>query len=285
MLKRHLHLDILPQPDPTTCGPTCLHAVYRYFGDELPLEQVIAETPRLPTGGTFAVQLANHALHRGYDATIYTYDLQVFDPTWFSDRAPALKERLARQLGAKSNVRLRAASHAYQEFLDLGGKVRFDDLTPNLIRRYLKRQIPILTGLSATYLYRTMREVGESDEPDDVRGEPAGHFVVLCGYDKKQRQVLVADPMQPNPVSSAHEYVVSLDRLIGSILLGILTYDGNMLIIEPREDEAHATGARDGETRSQETRDVGAGEAEQGASAAREAAPRGGDRRGKRAGI
>ena len=31
-----LHLDILPQPDDSTCGPTYLHAVYRYWGDVLP---------------------------------------------------------------------------------------------------------------------------------------------------------------------------------------------------------------------------------------------------------
>ena len=28
-----LPVEILPQPDETTCGPTCLHAVFRYFGE------------------------------------------------------------------------------------------------------------------------------------------------------------------------------------------------------------------------------------------------------------
>ncbi len=27
-----LLLTMLPQPDETTCGPTCLHAIYRYWG-------------------------------------------------------------------------------------------------------------------------------------------------------------------------------------------------------------------------------------------------------------
>src|SRR5262249_1472255 len=34
-----LQLDILPQPDDFTCGPTCLHAIYRYLGDEVPLDK------------------------------------------------------------------------------------------------------------------------------------------------------------------------------------------------------------------------------------------------------
>ena len=42
-METRLSLDILPQPDELTCGPTCLHAVYRYYGDDISLDQVIAE--------------------------------------------------------------------------------------------------------------------------------------------------------------------------------------------------------------------------------------------------
>jgi hypothetical protein len=87
--------DILAQPDNLTCGPTCLHAVYRFFRDQLPLEQVIQETPQLFEGGTLAVLLGCHALRRGYDVTILTCNLQVFDPTWFQPPFPPLSERLA----------------------------------------------------------------------------------------------------------------------------------------------------------------------------------------------
>ena len=89
--------EIRRQPDDETCGPTCLHAVYQYFGDELPLDDVTAEVPRLVRGGTLAVSLANHALRRGYRALIYTYNLSVFDPTWFGRRTPDLIERLRAQ--------------------------------------------------------------------------------------------------------------------------------------------------------------------------------------------
>lgn len=250
-MKRRLQLEILPQPDDTTCGPTCLHAVYRYFGESIPLEQIIAEIPALPTGGTLAVLLANHALRRGYQATMYTYNLQVFDPTWFGDGAPPLLERLGRLYQSSTDARLRTSCKAYQEFVSLGGRVRFQDLTADLIRQYLKREIPILTGLSATYLYRIAREFGPQDEPDDIRGEPAGHFVVLCGYDRKLRYVLMADPMNPNPVSTTHMYEVSIDRLICSILLGILTYDGNLLVLEPRGDAVRDAAAKAKRTRKQ----------------------------------
>lgn len=53
---------MLPQPTETTCGPTCLHAVYRYWGDEAKLQDVIGRTRALQHGGTFAVFLACDAL-------------------------------------------------------------------------------------------------------------------------------------------------------------------------------------------------------------------------------
>ena len=243
-METRLHFDILPQPDDSTCGPTCLHAVYRYFGDEIPLQRVIEESHRLKEGGTLAVLLACHALRRGYRAVIYTYNLQMFDPTWFQAPGADLIDRLQAQRQVKTDRRLQIATEGYIEFLTHGGQLRFQDLTPELVRRYLRRAVPILTGLSSTYLYRTMREYGPRDDDDDVRGEPAGHFVVLCGYDKESRSVLVADPLVPNPAFERRLYQVSIDRLICAILLGILTYDANLLIIEPernRGESAHAT--------------------------------------------
>ncbi len=233
-METRLQFDILPQPDGATCGPTCLHAVYRYYGEDLPLERVIAETAQLEEGGTLAVLLACHALRQGFRATVYTYNLQVFDPTWFAPGAEPLPAKLAAQVAVKEAPRLHTATGAYLEFLERGGELHMVDLTASLIRKYLKRGIPILAGLSATYLYHVPREYGPNCDSDDVRGEPAGHFVVLCGYDPQTRGVLVADPLMPNPVAPRQHYVVNVDRVICAILLGILTHDANLLIIEPR---------------------------------------------------
>jgi hypothetical protein len=233
-METRLKFDILPQPDLTTCGPTCLHALYRYYNDVLPLNTVIDEAPRLAEGGTLAVLLACHALRRGYDATIYTYNIQLFDPTWFRPGAPPLADKLRAQAAVKDWPRIHIITAAYLDFLALGGVVLMEDLTSELIRRFLSRGVPILTGLSATYLYRDPREYGPAAVPDDVRGVPAGHFVVLCGYDPGKRQVLVADPLMPNPLATEHLYELSIERVINAILLGILTFDDNLLVISPR---------------------------------------------------
>jgi hypothetical protein len=229
-----LPIDVAPQPDTTTCGPTCLQAVYRFLGDEIPLSQVISEVTPLPGGGTLAVSLACHALRRGYGATIYTYNLRLFDPSWFAVATPAhLAERLDLQRRAKGDdPKLGLATDAYREFLDLGGDVRYEDLTPTLVTGCLRQGTPVLAGLSATYLYRCAREF--EDDYDDVRGDPAGHFVVVSGFDADQGQVVIADPLRDNPRFDTPSYRVSIARFVGAVLLGIVTYDANLLAIAPR---------------------------------------------------
>src|SRR5690606_816276 len=107
-----------------------------------------------------------------------------------------------------------------------------------LIRRYLRKGQPILTGLNATYLYGSMREEPRTMMDDDVRGEPVGHFVVLSGYNRQSREVQIVDPYRANPYDPTGVYCVDMRRLIGAVLLGVLTYDANLLIIRPRTDHA-----------------------------------------------
>lgn len=234
MLPNRLRLpvDILPQPDEISCGPTCLHALYRYWGEQENLSEVIARTQRLEHGGTFAVFLACDALKKGYQATIYTYNLLVFDPTWFKRPARDIAAALKAQQREKKDLLLQFATAGYLEFLSLGGHLRFVDLSRYLIRGILRRRLPILTGLSSTYLYRTAREYGAQDTPDDIRCLPAGHFVVITGYDHAQRTFLVADPYGTNPYS-VNQYWVNVDRVVGAVLLGIVTHDANLLVIHP----------------------------------------------------
>ncbi len=235
-MEAKLYLDISPQPDGVTCGPTCLHAIYRYFDDSIPLRQIIAEVPQIDAGGTLSVYLAGHALRRGYRATIFTYNLQIFDPTWANAPSSSIAQKLKKQAVYKKDVpRLAEATDAFLEYLALGGRLRFEVLTAGLIRRYLKRSLPLLSGLSATYLYNTAREYDNGAKVlyDDVRGESAGHFVVLAGYNRQGRTVLVADPFMPNPVAPSQFYHVNIFRLVCAIMLGTLTFDGDLLIIEP----------------------------------------------------
>jgi hypothetical protein len=232
-------LKIQAQPNDFTCGPTCLQSIYNFYGEDIELDQVIQEVQTLANyGGTLSVQLANHALQKGYKATIFNYNLTVFDPTWFPYKSSLhLIDKLKEQIVFKKEPKLINASNAYIKFLELGGTIKFRDLNEHLLETLFKQNIPILTGLSATYLYQSSREFSMPNGDlnyDDVKGEPTGHFVVLCGYNNNKQYILVADPFKANPVSRSNYYSANSRRLINSILLGIITYDANLLIIEPK---------------------------------------------------
>ncbi len=238
-----LPLTVLAQPTDDGCGPTALHAVYRFWGMDVPLPDLMQAVPRLDDGGTVAALLGADALRRGFRATLYTYNVQVFDPTWFdADGASLPRAELAAKLrgqsAAKGKEKLSFVTAAFLSFLDLGGRVRFEDLSGRLIARILGQGRPILVGLSATYLYRAKREMRRDGVEDDLRGHPAGHFVVLHGYDPGRRTVSVADPLGAQHTAGSLHYEVSLGRLTAAILLGVLTYDGNLLVIEPADGAA-----------------------------------------------
>lgn len=229
-----LQFDIQPQPDDFTCGPTCLHAIYRFYGRTIPLADLIEAVPKTPSGGTADVYLANDALQRGYRVTIHTHNIRLFDPTWFHPGVD-IAAKLRAQSAFKGTQRpvFAQLTEAYLEFFRLGGQLRLTDLTSGFLRKHLQRGVPLLTGLSSTYLYRHPREYGDDDHDDDVRGEPQGHFVVLCGYHGESRTVLVADPFEENPLAPGQHYEVALDRAIGAIMLGVLTHDASIVVIEP----------------------------------------------------
>ena len=228
--------QILTQPDDAACGPTCLHAVYQSFGDRVDLATVVEETRMLKEGGTLASLLGIHALHRGYGATIHPFNLDIWDPTWFQGKGADLTAKLRAQLEYETDPSYRFVSNRYMEFLRLGGLIQFRELTAKLVRAYLRRGLPVMTTLSATYLYMEPREVWKTGEADDVKGEPAAHFVIIFGQDDDRRHVTIADPLGADQPFGSHVYRVRFERLICAIMLGVLSYDSALLVIEPGPD-------------------------------------------------
>jgi hypothetical protein len=220
----------IEQPDDLTCGPTALLQIYRFHGEERPLDEVIRDTPRNPDGGTLAVYLAQSALVEGWRPTLFSFNLDVFDPTWSSLAPEALVAKLEARHHEVEGGRLRRVMRAYIDVLRRGGRVRLVDLDRRLLVGLLAAGHPILAGLSATWLYRSARELGE--EPDDVGGWPVGHFVVISGYEPEGDLFLVVDPSRDSPFNRTGVYPVPSERLMAAILLGDVTMDAVLLVLD-----------------------------------------------------
>jgi hypothetical protein len=231
---RVLDVPRFVQPDDVSCGPTCLAQVFEHWGDHGRLAGLLARTRRLPDGGTLAVFLGNEALEMGYRVRAWPYDTRIFDPTWFALPPETLCERLRARAAHVRDPKLRAATEGYHDFVVRGGEVRWRELTPALLVGMLDRGRPILAGLNGTYLYRTVRERPDDNVEDDVRGEPVGHFVVICGYRRGGESFVVRDPSVDAPFSRSGRYTIGAERLVNSVLMGENTYDDVLLEVWPR---------------------------------------------------
>jgi hypothetical protein len=235
-----LRVPRIEQPDDVTCGPACLLMVLRCLGDERDFAEIAARVRRTRDGGTLGVHLGAAALELGYGARIASYNHRVFDPTWRALGRDELVRKLKSSRRHARRARVRESLGAYARFLELGGQVRFPELTSDLLVDTVDRGRPLITGLSATHLYRQVREIPETNVEDDIRGEPVGHFVVVSGYSAGGARFAVTDPANDAPFGRGGRYRVDATRLLNSILLGVTTYDGVLVEVWPNGGEEAA---------------------------------------------
>ncbi|HSJ26144.1 MAG TPA: hypothetical protein VK929_15810 [Longimicrobiales bacterium] len=237
---RELRLQHFTQPDDVTCGPTALRKVYSFYGLELELDDVMLTLERNDDGGTLAVFLGMAAQRQGFRTRIYSYDLQIFDPSWVDLDRSTLVQKIRARFPYLEDAQRKRAAMAYVRYLEIGGELSFEDLTPQLIRSIIDRGHPILAGLSATYLYGFTRERWDERKgrlvDDDIAGQPTGHFIVISGYDQWGRRITVLDPSEHVPAAPDGRIIVGVERLINAILLGDVTYDAVLLEVWPGTD-------------------------------------------------
>ncbi|MEO6096854.1 MAG: cysteine peptidase family C39 domain-containing protein [Fibrobacteria bacterium] len=229
-----LNLNVSKQPDDESCGITCLQAIYDYYSHPTSLEKLKTEIEHWQTGGTVAVNLARHALGHGFQAEIHSYNIKIFDPSWSALNARDLSLKLKQRQRRIRSTKQKKVIGFYLDFLKQGGSLKFDDLDENLLTRLFKAHHPIICGLSATYLYQQVRETADCTE-DDVVGQPVGHFVVVSGWDPQTRTVTINDPLRKNPISDTGTYKLPFTKFSNAVMLGILTYDENLLVISKQQ--------------------------------------------------
>ena len=73
---------------------------------------------------------------------------------------------------------------------------------------------------------------------------PHAQYHLKVSVEDVLASTMVADPLHTNPLGGSHKYSSPIARVINAILLGVLTYDGNLIILEPRhtrkKKKAHA---------------------------------------------
>ena len=217
---------------PFTCGPSSLQQVFAYYGIKKSINQLLKEI-KLYKKGTFDGQLGLCALENGFKAIIIDYNLHAYDPTWFKLSKKALIKKLKQSLKHRKGE-YKTKVQWLIKYFEAGGNIKFEIVTPELIKSYLKKKIPVIVCLMMTSLYKEKRRItikqkkGRRSIKSDLKGKPAGHYLVVSGYDGDK--LFVTDPYYNIPYSKKGEYKISSKELIASILM----WNGSLLIIEKK---------------------------------------------------
>jgi len=217
------------------CGPASLAQLLDYYGCPKTIDEIIKKMELSVdlSIGTFDGFLGKAAIEFGFKARIITQNIYVFDPTWYKlSRNKLLKKlKVLKKNVNPKNIFLKLCVDGYIKFLKAGGKIDFIPLTKELLINLLKKH-PLLIGISATYLYKTKRYDFKKKKASDISGHPAGHFLILNGYDPKTDKFYITDSWYKIPFSKIGKYKVKSDILINAMFLGQATYDCTVLEIE-----------------------------------------------------
>ena len=201
------------QTKPYSCIPACLQAVFRYYGESITQEEImeISENPEL---GIALVEAGIFSLEHNYKPLIVTNNIDIFDPTWCRLDSSKLKLNLKKRAEFVDDLS-RFMIDKYIHFLNLGGEINFETISPILIKKYLSTSTPIIIELASTFLYKLAKSSHPGGFDDAVRGQIEGHGVVVAGFNK-QDEFLIIDSNSKKGPSKTGVYWVNSAELIMS---------------------------------------------------------------------
>ena len=194
------------------CIPACLQQVFAYYDKEVSQEEILNSLDKpergmsVPAAGTFAKR-------SGFNPTIVTNNMDIFDPTWFDVGSEKLIQHLKEKKSSLDEYN-KSVVEDFLEYLEIGGQIGFDTIDSELFVRSLSNKVPVIIELSSTDLYK------KKDS-----GEIEGHGVVIAGFDGDK--VKVVDPDRDNPYDKTGVYWIP----ISDIMMSFSALDGKSVLL------------------------------------------------------
>jgi hypothetical protein len=213
------------------CRSAALAQVLNYFGDPSSSKDISNYCTKSTKFRDWDYLLGLYAISRGFNATIHTRSISIFDPTWFKICRSDLLVKLSKKVENLSDLSARAEgfkkfeleAKRVIEFLNAGGDLNFSPFSINCMNSYLDKKIPIITTFTGPLLYGLPKET--FGQADDIGGDPWKHSLVISSYSKENFRVV--DPSK----IKGRRYDVKADSLLDSMI----RYDSNFLAVFPRK--------------------------------------------------
>lgn len=162
-INMQLKIPLYKQPkNSQLCGPVCLQMLYAYYKIPISFREVLKDV-HVYKKGTYTSDLGISLLRHGFDVTLYFYDTRHFSPQcrgWSREEAIRTIETMLK-IKKKNRQRLRRTL----EFIKEGGKLKFDIVRINEIRKAIHSGNPPIICIDRKALYGKAEGV-------------AGHFVI-----------------------------------------------------------------------------------------------------------
>ena len=213
MTKKDLKISQFDQINPSGCIPACLQEIFSYYKRQI-FQETILKSLDHPERGMAIVQAGFFAKDYGFEPIIITNNIVIFDPTWFNLDEKKLAENL--------KLRRRYVSKYYKYLIDLyikyiksGGKIKFDTIGADLLKKYLSQNIPLIMELASTFLYKKTKSTQPGAFDNAFSGDIEGHGVVIAGFDGGKFKIVDPNSKQ-NPYNKNGVYWIESDELLAS---------------------------------------------------------------------
>ncbi len=221
------------------CEPTCLKMVTDFLDKDrkFDLKGIIKDTQSELKYMDWDYKIGIAALKRGFNARIITFSNDLFDPTWAKLSKKKIIEKLKKRLKFVLKYDKRDMHEGYIwwwyesslkaaiEFLEKGGEVELKPISKELIKNYIKKNIPVITPLNGSIFYNRKRVY--RGRYNDIKGEYFGHCVVTSGF--KNNKFIITDP---GNLSDKTRGIVEVDS---NVLISIIISQADQTIVIERK--------------------------------------------------
>jgi hypothetical protein len=208
-----IDVPLVKQKDKNGCGAAGMSMIYKFFGVNLSQEEIIKKIGGLTRWGSFTVDHALMANELGFSTTVYSYNLEYYDP---SDSKLSRKElikktgELIKKENRQYNIReLKSILKVLRS--DVSYEMRIPTL--NSIKKFLDKRIPVVVAVNSAVLF---------EKKKDLRW---GHFLALTGYEKNRFYY-----NDPHGIKGT----ISDEKLIFALSNNVFDSSAYLLVIKPK---------------------------------------------------
>ena len=196
-----------------SCMPACLQQVFNYYKKSISQKEIL-NSLKIPGRGMSIPRAGMYTIERGFNPIIVSNNIYIFDPAWFDLNKTELIKKLVKRKRFIDEYGQSVISD-YLAYLKAGGKIEFNTVCSDLIKKYLIQGKPIVIELASNYLYKKSKSSKQGKFDDPVRGKIDGHGVVVAGFSKSKFKIIDPDS-KSNPYSKNGIYWVIEEDLIMS---------------------------------------------------------------------